>query len=112
MNKKEHIHKLIEEAINSVDNAKRAAPMPYLLTRINARLNKTKENAWDKAGWFIGKPAIAIPALAMLILVNVLVISINGADPFAASTEQAFQSPGDEFTYRVSAFYDIENNEP
>lgn len=112
MTKKEHINKLIEEAIDSVDNAKRAVPLPFLLTRINARLNKAKGNGWEIAGWFIGRPVIAIPALMLLILMNVLVIINNDPDPFETAIEQPGRAPADEFSYTVSAFYDIENTEP
>ena len=48
MNKNENINKLIEEALNSVDDVKRAAPKPFLLTRINARMRKETESAWEK----------------------------------------------------------------
>src|SRR5665647_1325704 len=101
MNKKEHINKLIDEAINSVNNVKRASPMPFLLTRINARLNKTKENVWEKAGWFIGRPAIAIPGLAIMIFINLMVVVFNRADPYTAATEQSAQATADEFSYTV-----------
>ncbi len=39
MNKQDKINKLIEEALNSVDDAQRAEPRPFLLTRIHARMN-------------------------------------------------------------------------
>ncbi|MEP7106441.1 MAG: hypothetical protein ABI760_00635 [Ferruginibacter sp.] len=110
MNKIEQINKLIDEAIDSVDNIKRASPMPFLLTRINARLNKTNENVWEKMLLFIGRPAISIPALAMLIIINVLVIVFKGSDQFTTTTEQSAQA--DEFSYTVSTIYDIENTEP
>ena len=38
MNKNEHINKLIEEALNSLDGAERATAKPYLFTRLNARM--------------------------------------------------------------------------
>jgi hypothetical protein len=112
MNKKEHINNLIDETINSADNVKKAAPMPFLLTRVNARLSKTKENFWEKAVWFIGRPAVAIPGLVMLILLNVSVVVLNRTNPFTAVTEQLTQSPADEFSDTVSTIYDIENTEP
>ncbi|MBC7889947.1 MAG: hypothetical protein H7Z13_18885 [Ferruginibacter sp.] len=112
MNKKEKINELINEAINSVDNIQRANPMPFLLTRVNARLNKKEKNVWEKAGWLIGRPAYAIPGLAMLILINVMVVVSNRTDPFTATTEQPTQYPTDEFSYTVSTIYDIENPEP
>ena len=40
MNKQEHINKLVEEALGSVDNISRAEAKPYLLTRIRARMDR------------------------------------------------------------------------
>ena len=60
MNKKEHINKLIDEALSSLDGAERATPKPYLFTRLNARMQKEPENSWDSDLKFISKPAIAV----------------------------------------------------
>lgn len=113
MNKKEHINKLIEEALGSLDNVNRATARPYLLTRINARMNKATGSVWEKAGWFIGRPAVAFTGLFMLILINLMVVVFN--KPSAAATtaaEQPAQTPADEFSYTVTTIYDIENNQP
>ena len=77
MNKKENINKLIEEALNSVDDVKRAEPKPFLLTRIHARMNKETESVWEKAGWFIGRPAVAFTGLCMIMLINAMVVMFN-----------------------------------
>ena len=63
MNKEERINKLIEEALNSVDDIRRAEPKPFLLTRINARMNRVVESVWEKAGWFIARPVVAFTGL-------------------------------------------------
>ena len=112
MNKKEHINKLIDEALNSVDNVGRAVPQPFLLTRVNARLSRSKENTWEKMVRFIGRPAVAITGLAMLVLINVTAIVFNRTDSFTSISEQVMQAPPDEFSYAVSTIYDIENTEP
>ena len=112
MNKREHIDKLIEDALNSVDDSVRATPKPYLLTRINARLNKANESVWEKAGWYIGRPAVAFTGLCMLILINVMVVIFNGQSTPVAATEQTAQSQADEFSYTVATIYDTENTQP
>ncbi|MEO5889211.1 MAG: hypothetical protein ABIQ31_03105 [Ferruginibacter sp.] len=112
MKNKEHISKLVEDTINSMDNAERAVPPPFLLTRINARLNETKESFWEKAVWFISRPAVAIPGLAMFILVNLSVVIFNKADRSATAKEQLIQYQTDDFSYAVATIYDIENTEP
>lgn len=113
MNKKEHIDKLIEDALNSVDNVNRAEAKPYLLTRIHARMNKGTESAWEKAGWFIGRPAVAFAGLCMIILINVTVVMFNGTTTDSNTvTEQVAQAPADEFSYTVATIYDTENTQP
>ena len=112
MNKKEHINKLIDETLNSIDNVGRAVPEPFLLTRVNARLSRSKENTWEKTVRFVGRPAVAITGLVMLILINVTAIIFNRSDSFTPISEQVMQSPSDEFSYAVSTIYDIENTEP
>jgi len=112
MNKKEHINKLIEGSLISLDNVKRAEAKPYLLTRINARMNKVTESAWEKAGWFIGRPAVAFMGLCMLILINVSVVLFNKPSDTVAVTEQTAQTQADEFSYTVATIYDNENNQP
>lgn len=113
MNKQEHINKLVEEALGSVDNINRAETKPYLLTRIRARMERETESAWEKAGWFIGRPAVAFAVLCMIILVNITVVTFNGttANP-AEATEQVVQSSADEFSYTVATIYDNENTQP
>lgn len=110
MNKQEQINKLVEEALGSVDNINRAEAKPYLLTRIRARMERGTESAWEKAGWFIGRPAVAFAGLCIVILINVSVLMFNGTTANPA-TEQVAQSPGDEFSYTVATIYD-ENTQP
>ena len=112
MNKKEQINKLIEEALNSVDNISRAEAKPYLLTRINARMRKGTESAWEKAGWFIGRPAVAFTGLCLVLLINVMVIVINNTSDTTTVAEQSVQTQTDEFSYTVATIYDNENTQP
>jgi hypothetical protein len=112
MNKNEHINKLIEEALYSVDNISRAEVKPYLLTRINSRMSKATESVWEKAGWFIGRPAVAFTGLCMLLLINVMVVVLNKPSETATVAEQSAQTPADEFSYTVATIYDNENTQP
>lgn len=112
MNKKEQINKLIDEALNSADHVKRASPLPFLQTRLNARLNKSKETTWEKAGWFIGRPSIAITGLALLIIINGMAVVFNRSETVTVSTEQSVSDATDDFAYTVSNIYDNDNIEP
>ncbi len=112
MNKIKNINELIEEALNSLDDVQRAEPRPFLLTRINARMYRKPESVWEKAGWFISRPAIAFTGLCMIILINVAVLMYNNPSNGLNSTAQSVQITADEFSYSVATIYDIENVQP
>jgi hypothetical protein len=112
MKNAEQISKLIEDALNSVDDVRRAEPKPFLLTRINARMNKSAETAWEKASWFIGRPAVAFTGLCMILLINVMVIIFNNSSGSTVLTESVAQNPADEFSYTVATIDDTENPQP
>ena len=103
MNRQENLNKMIEEALSSVDDAQRAEPRPFLLTRINVRMYKGTESFWEKAGWFISRPAVAFTGLCMIVLLNLLVVMFNKAPDSAVQTE------ADEFSYTATTIYDIDN---
>ncbi|MBL0199533.1 MAG: hypothetical protein IPP81_05005 [Chitinophagaceae bacterium] len=109
MNKQENINKLIEEALNSMDDAQRAAPRPFLLTRIHARMNKDTESIWEKAGWFISRPAVAFTGLCMIVLLNIMVVMYNKIPDSATVSEQTVQTQADEFSYTAATIYDNDN---
>jgi hypothetical protein len=112
MNKKENINKLVEETLNSVDSIKRAEAKPFLLTRIHARMNKGTESVWEKAGWFIGRPAVAFAGLCLVVLVNTMVIVLNNPSAQTTVADQPAQTQTDEFSYTVATIYDFENTQP
>jgi hypothetical protein len=111
MNNKEHIEKMIDEALNSFDGAARATPKPFLLTRINARLNKSSSNAWESAVRFIARPSVVIAGLCLLIGFNILVVTYNNANTPAVSVADQV-SATDEYSTSVAALDDLDNTEP
>jgi hypothetical protein len=111
MNRQEQINKLVEEAMSSLEDAQRAAPAPFLLTRIRARMNRPTGSLWEKAVFFISRPAIAFTGICLVLLINVLVIAYNKTSDNTAS-EMIVQNTADEFTYTTTSIYDIENTQP
>lgn len=111
MNNREHIDKMTDNALNSLNDAGRATPKPYLLTRINARLNKEQETLWESAGRFIARPAVVICGLCLIIGINVSVIAFNNSSVSGISAAEQLATP-DDFANNVATLYDIENNEP
>jgi hypothetical protein len=109
MNKHEPINKMIEEMLNSLDGANRAAPRPYLFTRLKAEIEKNKKNTWEVMGKFISRPAIAIAGLCIVIAVNVLVITFNKTSRNSSAPDQFATATADDFSGNVASIYDIEN---
>ena len=109
---KEHIDKMTDEALESVEGAKRATPRPYLFTRLVARIEKGKESAWENAGRFIARPVVVVAGLCAIIAVNALVIAFNNSTPAAATSVAEQTAMQDEFSTSIASLYDIENTEP
>lgn len=107
MNNKKHIDQSVEDALQSAGDAARAAAKPYLLTRINARLQQSKNTVWDRMLGYIGRPAIAFSGLLLLVSVNVFTISYNRYRD-VVSTEQAPVSL-DEFPNTIATIYETDN---
>ena len=112
MNKNEHINKMIEEALNSADDIKLAEPKPFLLTRIQARMNRGTESVWEKAGWLISRPAVAFTGLCLIVIINVVVMMNNDSVSTVNTTDTLAQNSTDEFSSTVATIYDIENTQP
>jgi hypothetical protein len=111
MNKDQYISKMTEEAMNSLDGMSRAGAKPYLLTRINARLSNSGEGAWERAGRFIARPAVAFSILCMVIGINASIIFFSSSK--AENTNNTEQlAASDDFSTTVASLYDTENTEP
>ena len=112
MDNKERIEKMINEAIDSLDGAGRAVPKPFLLTRINARMDNSRNSAWETAARFIARPVVVIAGLCMVIAVNALVVAYNNSTTTTNISEQLTASTDEFSTSSVATLYDIDNIEP
>ena len=98
----------IEAALNSIDGLQRATPSPYLLTRINQKLAQQPATVWEKLIFLIGKPAVALPGLALILVLNVLAI-VNENNGRTGVADQTTSNPGDEYSFTIATIYDAEN---
>ena len=112
MNKEDHINKMTNAALSSLDDASRANAKPYLLTRINARLSRTRESIWEMAGRLIARPAVAITGLCLVIGINMSIIAFNHSTPENNTAAEYSQPVTDDFSTTVATLYDTENTEP
>ena len=109
MNDQKDINKLIDDALNSADDIKRAAVKPFLITRIHARMSKETRSVWEKAGWFIGRPAVAFTGLCLILLINTMAVVVVRSSSSNEVSERTAQMHVDEFSYTVATIYEIEN---
>lgn len=98
MKQRNDIEKRVEEALNSLDGIQRAAPQPWLFSRIKQRLAAGEDRTvWGAIGGFLEKPAIAIAGLCFILIVNVFLVfnsqqKENAAALFSAQADQPTDS--------------------
>lgn len=111
MNKNE-IEKLVNETINCMDGAQRAEPAPYLLTRINARLQNPSLSTWERISIILSRPGVALAGATFLIIVNLAIFSAgNGSQD--VKVPLSTQVSTDVYSYNsTSSLYDLENITP
>jgi len=112
MKAKEHIEQAVDKTLNSLDGVRRAEANPYLFTRIKARLEKEERSIWSMATAFISRPAVALAAFIIAVLLNAAVfLEYRPATPEAGQDdEQLFAS---EYNLSTDTIYDstIDPNE-
>lgn len=114
MKNNEHINRLTDEALNSLDGAGRATPKPYLLTRLTARMQNQneKESSWDNALKFISRPAVALAGLCLVIAINATVVGYNYPGKTTTVQDEQYASVDEYSSSSVAVLQDIENIEP
>jgi hypothetical protein len=98
---------LIDETIDSMNGAERAEPAPYLLTRLNARMNRQSPTAWERISWFLARPGIAFATFACILIVNILIYNYDNG---SADTGVNTQASAEDYSMNNStALFDLEN---
>lgn len=105
-----NINNRVDAALNSLDDVKRATAKPYVLTRMNAKMQNSNSSIWDNALQFISKPMVALVCMLIIIAFNVLVISRNYNTSNTINEEQALTV--DEYNANITALNYTENIEP
>lgn len=88
-----------EEIINSLDGIQRAEPLPFLYTRVHARLLKKQDNVFLTAFSFITRPAFVMTLVMLILLVN----------GYIMFNRNAFQQNQEEMGQTIAAEYGRQN---
>lgn len=99
--------------MESMDSMEKASPKPFLLTRINAALNKTDTvTIWTKIAFFLKKPMVAAVAILLVLTVNIMVINNRKKLLEREGITKSIAPQKYDFAINVSVMYDTENQEP
>ena len=112
MSNNNEINKLVEDTLNSMDEHRNILPAPYLLTRVNARIQeKSSLTFWDKISGIITRPGIAFLCLMIIVIINAFIImsgdnsSIISSDPVSVESQNLSVA-------NSTLYFDLENLEP
>jgi hypothetical protein len=106
MEAKRHIEQEVNKTLDSLEGLKKAEANPWLFTRIKARLEREEKSVWSKAISFIGKPAIAIAAILLVVIINASVIVKSSSGPTQSTGQDPEQLFASEYNLSDTTIYD------
>lgn len=109
------MEKKVNEALESLEGIQRAEPVPFLFTRVKARLEREQHNVWETAGSLIARPVIAFAGLFLVLCVNAYILFEKDTTTTADQSSANFQNAMLVEEYALTASnsnYDYENIEP
>src|SRR5690242_4402821 len=107
---REFLNKKLDETLDSTEGIQRAAPRPFLFTRIEARMQAEK-NIWSTVSSFVARPVVAFACICFIIIVNASVIWFSNMS--APSSQQGTElATADEYSQVNYTLYEFENAKP
>lgn len=101
-------HLWAEGIYNSMNDAQRATPSPYLLTQVLHKKQFERNGIWETISYWITKPAVAFSILFLVIALNVVLISGAAGNV----SKRAESNNNDLFTTSITSVYDVDNVTP
>ena len=98
MTRKDHIERLVEETLSSLEGIQRAEPTPFFHTRLMARMEAGQASAMDRFVGLISRPAFAIATALVFLLLNGFILAGLLRNRQVNSTEEPGQSLAYEYT--------------
>jgi hypothetical protein len=107
MKHEQDIEGKVDKAMTSLDGMQRAGSNPYLYTRIRARLQNDR-SFWGSAIYFISRPAVAIAAICIVIVLNLAVFMQQETPQISQATNQDdVQVLASEYNISGNTIYDL-----
>lgn len=101
----------LETILNSLDGIQKAAPQPFLYTRLLARMQRVDDNAWSRALQIVSKPAFALGLILVFLMINGYIL-FNQFNNTPVPAEESTQALALEYTSLTSPFYDNNDETP
>jgi len=110
MKQQSDMDKRIEDALNSLDGVHRAAPQPWLFTRVKGILLKQEEKTrWEIIGSFLSKPVVAISGLFLILGLNGILLFNQQSGSSVVAIQSELQPNDSESLIASSSSFDYEN---
>ena len=107
------INNRVTVTLESIHGITKATPKPFLLTRINASLNKGQvQSGWSNIAFYLKKPAVAAFGILLVLLINIMVITARNNSFKRENITKTLSPQKYDFAINVSVMYDSENQEP
>src|SRR2546421_11717840 len=106
MKNKQHIQKEVDETLDSIDGIQRAAANPFLFTRIKEKMAKKEKGAWGIAIDLITRPAFAVAAIVLIILINLAIFFQNQPESVQTTAQDGEQLFASEYNLGSATLYD------
>ena len=102
-----HIERLVEETLSSLDGIRRAEPAPFFLTRLMARMEAGRATAMDRFVSFVSRPAFAVTTALVFLLLNGFILAGLLKSRQGGTAEEPGQSLAYEYSHSApnNTFY-------
>lgn len=105
------LNKKVDEIMQSMDGIKRAAPRPFLFTRLEARM-QNERNVWNKLTSFVARPIVAFACICFVLIINAMVIFLSDTSGNSLAPQGSELATADEYSQVSYNLYDFENSKP
>lgn len=105
------LNKKIDEVLQSTDGINRAAPRPFLFTRLEARM-QNERNVWNKLSSFVARPVVAFACICLVLIINAMVILLSDTSGNSLTQQGSELATADEYSQVSYNLYDFENSKP
>jgi hypothetical protein len=96
----------IMATLNCLENLSPAQPAPFFYTRVRSRLERKRENIWDKFSNVLSNPAFAVAMIALVLSLDGVLL-LNKEETVTPVSENSISAQYIEFYDTNQEFYSL-----